>query len=246
VSDPVLNHLVRKLATRMDFDDADREAVMSLPYLHRTHQPPTYLVREGEPPKKYCSFVISGLALRQKHTALGTKQIMSIHMRGDFLDLQHLFLSHADHNVQALTVLETADIERTALQQLILERPAVGRAMWVEALIDASIFREWIVNVGRRDARSRISHLLCEFALRMRAAGLSAQHGGYELPMTQEQLADAVGLTPVHVNRTLKALAAEGLIHREKRMITLLDWDRLRSVGDFSSLYLHLEDAAGP
>jgi CRP-like cAMP-binding protein len=97
-----------------------------------------------------------------------------------------------------------------------------------------------VLNIGRRDARSRLAHLLCEFAVRLEALGLAPDRG-YELPMTQEQLADATGLTSVHVNRVLKSLESEGLITRNRRNISFPDWQRLREVGDFNSRYLHLE-----
>lgn len=114
--------------------------------------------------------------------------------------------------------------------------------MWLDTLVDASIFREWIANVGRRDARTRIAHLLCEFAVRLRLAGLG-EETHYELPMTQEQLADATGLTSVHVNRTLKGLETEGLIERTNpRAIHIGDWRKLAKAGDFDSAYLHLRD----
>ena len=115
--------------------------------------------------------------------------------------------------------------------------------MWIDTLIDASIFREWIMNVGRRDARERLAHIFCEFALRLESAGMGSTTG-YELPMTQEQLADATGLTAVHVNRTLKAMDAEGLIKRERRFILIPDWEKLRTVAGFSELYLHLDQVA--
>jgi CRP-like cAMP-binding protein len=126
---------------------------------------------------------------------------------------------------------------------LIDQHPRIGRALWIDTLIDGSIFREWIMNVGRRDARRRIAHLLCEFARRLEVAELGSTEG-YQLPMTQEQLADATGLTPVHVNRSLKALEAEGLIVREKRHIKIPDWGRLRDISGFNELYLHLDAAA--
>jgi CRP-like cAMP-binding protein len=236
----VLLKMVRKLRSRGDLNEDDCAAILALPYIPRTYEAPAYILREGEPPKRHCSFVVSGLAFRQKLTAEGSRQIVSIHMTGDFLDLQHLFLNRADHSVQALTRLEAAEIEREALQELVLQRPAIGRAMWIDALVDASIFREWVLNVGRRDARARVAHLLCEVALRMEAAGI-AEHHRYELPMTQEQLGDAVGLTPVHVNRTLKALTEEGLIHRDKRYIQFENWEEIRAAADFSALYLHLD-----
>jgi len=110
--------------------------------------------------------------------------------------------------------------------------------MWIDTLIDSSIFREWVVNVGRRDAQTRVAHLLCELLLRMQAADLTREHG-YVLPLTQAQLADATGLTPVHVNRVLKALREQGLISLEARSLRILDLDKLKNVGDFSELYLH-------
>lgn len=243
--DPILEKIVGKLASRATLDEADRAAVLTLPYVRRSYEAPAYVLREGEPPRKHCSFVLGGLAFRQKLAATGARQIVSIHMAGDFLDLQHLFLNRADHSVQALSLLETAEIERSALQELVLQRPAIGKAMWVDALIDASIFREWILNVGRRDARARVAHLLCEVSIRMEAAGLT-DGSGYKLPLTQEQLGDAVGLTSVHVNRTLRALAEQGLIRRDKRHVHFDDLKALRAAADFSALYLHLDQGATP
>jgi CRP-like cAMP-binding protein len=241
-ADHVLLKMVRKLETRSVLDDGDRAAIMALPYFLRTYEAPAYVLREGEPPRKHCSFIVSGLAFRQKLAATGARQIVSIHMAGDFLDLQHLFLNRSDHSVQALSRMETAEIERAALQELVLRRPAIGRAMWIDALVDASIFREWILNVGRRDAKARIAHLLCEVSVRMEAAGLTDGEG-YQLPLTQEQLGDAVGLTSVHVNRTLRVLAEEGLVVRDRRHVRFDDIARLRSVADFSALYLHLDQS---
>ena len=133
-------------------------------------------------------------------------------------------------------------IPRQAVVRLTLDRPKIGHAMWIDTLVDGSIFREWIANVGRRDARMRVAHLLCEFALRLKSAGLGDETG-YELPMTQEQLADSTGLTPVHVNRTLKALEREGLIARASaRAIDIGDWRKLADAGDFDSNYLHMRN----
>jgi CRP-like cAMP-binding protein len=206
-------------------------------------EPASYLVREGEPPE-ICALLITGFAYRHKVTGDGERQIMSVHMPGEFLDLQNCFLEVADHNVQALTRCEIATVPASALRKLSQEHPAVARAMWIDTLVDAAIFREWIVNVGRRDSLSRISHLLCELALRLQAAGLARDHR-YEMPMTQEQIADCTGLTPVHVNRVLKELGRMGLIEREKRSVSILQWDRLQAIGDFNSRYLHLE-TGGP
>jgi len=170
----------------------------------------------------------------------GSRQIVAVHMKGDIVDLQNSFLGVADHSVQVLTDSEVAFIPREAVKKLAFERPNVGMAMWHDTLVDGSVFREWIANVGRRDAYTRIAHLLCEFALRLKVAGLG-EETDYELPMTQEQLADCVGLTSVHVNRTLKNLEAESLITRKtSRGIAIGDWKKLADAGDFDSSYLHL------
>jgi CRP-like cAMP-binding protein len=237
--------IVRKFSTRVPLTQADRDAILALPYTPRIYESLGYVVREGTTAMRHCTFISSGFAFRHKLTAEGGRQIVSVHIAGDFLDLQHLFLNHADHNIQALTRLHTIEIDRHALQEVVLRYPAIGRAMWVDALIDASIYREWVLNVGQRSARQRIAHLLCEFALRLEAAGLGVA-GGYHLPMTQEQIGDATGLTNVHVSRMLKALVEDGVISRDKRSVKIEDWKRLRAIGDFSPLYLHLDQAGEP
>jgi CRP-like cAMP-binding protein len=174
----------------------------------------------------------------------GGRQILSIHIPGDFVDIQHVMLGTADHNVQMLTTGEIAFVSAAAVKEIAFKYPTIGQALWLQTLVDGSIFREWIANVGRRDARTRISHLLCEFAVRLHAAGLTEGHR-YELPMTQEQLGDATGLTGVHVNRTMQGLRTDGLISSDKRAITIENWKALTTVGDFDTAYLHPEVAQG-
>jgi len=238
-----IEHVLRRFETRGPLSPEDREAVRALPFHPRSLEPAAYLTREGEPPEM-CALLLGGFAYRHKVTGEGERQIVSVHMRGEFLDLQNSFLDVADHNVQALTRCEVAMVPVSALRKLGEDHPRVAKAMWIETLIEAAIFREWIVNVGRRDSISRISHLLCEFALRLEAAGLAVDHR-YEMPMTQEQIADCTGLTPVHVNRVLKELGRMGLIDREKRAVSIKQWDRLKQIGDFNTRYLHLH-AGGP
>jgi len=231
--------MLRKFESRAPLDDEDRKALMALPFRQQRSEPSAYIVREGQRHERSC-LILSGFAFRHKLTVDGARQIVSIHIPGDFIDLESALLNVADHNVQALSRCELAFIPRAALRDLILTRPRIAAAMWVDTLIDSSIFREWVVNVGRRDARSRIAHLLCEFARRLEVAGLAEEYD-YELPMTQEQIADATGLTAVHVNRVLMALAREGLIARAKRHVRIPDWERLRRVAGFSEVYLHLD-----
>jgi len=236
-----LEPLVEKLAYRVKLSAADKAALLALPYTVKTMQPHHYIVREGDRARHSC-LMLSGFSVRHKIVAGGFRQIVAIHMKGEMVDLQNSLLGHADHSVQMLTAGKVAMIPREEIVRIAFERPAVGQAMWFDTLVDASIFREWIANVGRRDARTRIAHVLCEFALRLKIAGLGEQTG-YELPMTQEQLGDTTGLTSVHVNRTLKALEADGLIERLRpRSITIGDWKKLAHAGDFDSGYLHLRE----
>ena len=234
-----IERIIRRLDRRSSLEETDREALRALPVTYRTMEASSYLLREGEKPEA-CMLLLEGFAYRHKVTRAGDRQILSVHMRGEFLDLQNSFLDVADHNVQALTRVELAMVAVSDLRALAAAHPRIACAMWIDTLIDAAIFREWIVNVGRRDSVTRISHLLCELALRLRAAGLGDEHG-YNLPMTQEQLADCTGLTPVHVNRVLRDLGRRSLIRRNRRAITIVDWDQLRELGDFSSSYLHIE-----
>ena len=199
------------------------------------------MVREGQRTTD-CSLLLRGFAFRQKLLRDGSRQIISIHIPTEFVDLQNGLLPTADHNVQSLDGSEAAIIPRDALA-FAAERPAIRRAMWVDTLLDASIFREWVVNVGRRDSRARIAHLLCELVLRLRLIG--AGNGDvFDFPLTQEQLADATGLTAVHTNRTLQSLRKDGLIQLSGRSLIVLDWDRLREVADFDELYLHQQAPA--
>jgi CRP-like cAMP-binding protein len=232
---PLLQRLRRWSALSKD----DEDAVLALPFIERSMEAGHYIVREGDQPLKSC-LLVSGFAYRQKLTGRGDRQIMAIHIKGDMVDLQNSLLGSADHNVQMLTAGTIALIPVEAIRTIAFERPVVGMALWFETLVEGAIFREWILNVGQRDARTRIAHLLCEFALRMEAAELGGPTG-YELPMTQEQLADATGLTAVHVNRMLQSLTKDGLIARTRRAVSIADWQRLASAGDFNSGYLHLD-----
>jgi CRP-like cAMP-binding protein len=241
-SNDILQAMLSKFERRAPLDDSDRSALLELPHKIKVFEAGKYLARDGAASDE-CGLIISGFAFRHKLTADGDRQIVSVHIPGDFVDLESALLKVADHNVQTLTRCEIAAVPSRAIIALIDAHPRVGRAMWIDTLIDASVFREWVMNVGRRDARERIAHLLCEFAKRLEVAGLGGT-SGYQLPMTQEQLADACGLTPVHVNRSLKALEADGLIIRDKRFVGIPDWERLRDLSGFNELYLHLDQAA--
>lgn len=232
--------LLEKLQRIGQLSDDDGAAVRAWPVRLQNARAGSYLLREGQQPRE-CCLIVEGHAFRSKLTGLGNRQIVSFHMPGDIVDLQHLELRGADHNVQALDEIVVAWIPLDAIRATLEAQPAVARALWRDSLIDGSIFREWILNVGRRDARMRIAHLLCELIYRRGGGRAAHPQQRFALPMSQEQIADATALTPVHVNRMLQHLEAEKLIERERRNFRIRDWAALCSVADFDPAYLHLE-----
>ena len=232
-----LGSLIRRWSARTKLSSEDKDAILALPFTRKIFGKDAYIVREGQQTSE-CCLLLRGLAFRQKLLRDGSRQIISFHVPTEFVDLQNSLLGVADHSVQSLNRADAAIIPRNALTELGDDRPAIRKAMWIDTLIDASIFREWVVNVGRRDSRARIAHLLYELALRLRNVG-AVDGERLDFPVTQEQLADATGLTSVHTNRTLQSLRRDGLIQLTARSLAILDWEALREVGDFDELYLH-------
>lgn len=233
--------IAAKLGSYGPLPEAAQRALREIPFTVREVATGTQIVRDGGPPARECSLVLDGVAIRHKTTGDGGRQIVAVEIRGDFLDVAHLFLDVADHNVEALTPMRVANVDRLKLRVLALDHREIGRALWIQALVEASIAREWLTNLGRRDARTRIAHIISEMALRAESVGLSPPDT-LNLPWTQEQLGDVTGLTPVHVNRMLRSLEHDGLIAREGRSITILDRAALHAAGDFAPLYLHLAE----
>ena len=199
------------------------------------------LVREGDRPNESC-LVIEGFVCCYKLARGGQRQILSFHLPGEMPDLHSLHFSRMDHSIVAMTAGRVAYVPHAELQALAHRFPEVASAFFKLILIDASIARETIANIGRRSAFDRTAHLFCEVYTRMLARGL-AQDLRFELPLSQVSLAETLGMSAVHVNRTLQQLRREGLISSRGRHITVLDWDRLRHVGDFDPAYLRLEHA---
>lgn len=227
------------LSRHRAMSEADCLAVLDLPRSIRDVPRETLVVREGES-AQHCTVLLSGYMFRQKIvTPEGRRQILGVQFPGEIVDLQNSLLDRADHNIQALTRCSVAHIPIEALLALSFERPGVGRAFWTACLINGAIFRELAASLGRRDARSRLAHFLCEFGVRSELAGLGSR-SAFELPMTQDHIADAMGLTPIHVNRSLRSLDATRLIVRASRSITIPDFEALAQAGDFNTDYLHI------
>jgi CRP-like cAMP-binding protein len=234
--------LIRKLETHLVLADAETNALQSLSGTVKTFAARQDIVCEGDRPSA-CCLVLDGFLCRYKLTDDGKRQIISFHIPGDIPDLQSLHLDVMDHSLGTLARSTLVFLPHETVRDLIRRCPRIGDAFWRETLIDASIFREWVVNLGRREAYGRMAHLLCEFYIRLRSVGL-ANGQAYELPLTQAELGDALGASTVHVNRTLQDLRGEGLITLQAGSVTVLDWERLKEAGEFDPTYLHLRKEA--
>jgi len=234
-----LSPLAARLGSWLPLDEHHHAAIIDLPHVVRALRAGEFIMREEDQPRHSC-LLLSGFAARHKLAGNGARQLFALHIAGDLIDLHQTMPSRADHNVQTLSAVSLAFVPLDALRELSARYPDVRQAMWFEALVEAAMLREWMLNIGRRDARTRTAHLLCEVATRLRVAGLG-ERDDFVLPFTQEQMADALALTNVHVSRMLALLAAEGLIERHNRRLTILDFARLATIGDFDPRYLHLE-----
>src|SRR5215210_1247256 len=233
--------LIRKLESIGALSEQDREALASLPVEVRTLRADEDVVREGDVPS-VCCLLVDGFMHRYKVLPDGKRQILAIHTPGDVPDLQSLFLRRLDHSLAASVPSTAGFIPHEALRALMQRFPTVTELFWRDTLIDAAIFCEWIVAMGQRPARSHLAHLLCEVFTRLRAVGLTQDHA-CSLPLTQEELGDACGLSTVHVNRTLQELRGDGLFELHHGRLTILDWRRLKEEAQFDPAYLHLRES---
>jgi CRP-like cAMP-binding protein len=199
------------------------------------------LIREGEAPTDV-HLILDGFACRHKITADGRRQIMAFLVPGDFCDIHVFILKEMDHSVATLSTCHVVDISRSQILAM-LERPSLARALWWSTLVDEATLREWLLNIGQREAPQRIAHLLCELLLRLRAVGL-ADLDGYELPITQAELAETIGVSTVHVNRSLHTLREAGLITLTSKQLVILDAKGLVEFSGFERNYLHLDSVA--
>ena len=188
----------------------------------------------------HSTLLVEGIVCRYKDLADGQRQIMELHVAGDFVDLHGFLLKQLDHNVGAMTKIRVALVPHDALRSITESHPHLGRMLWFSTLMDASIHREKILSIGRRSALARIAHIFCELLVRLQIVGL-ADDKSFALPLTQADLADCTGLTSVHVNRMLKKLRDENMLTFRGARATIEDWERLQRVAEFDPTYLHLE-----
>jgi len=234
--------LLRRLESIATLSDEEREAIQRLPINVRVLKAGQDIVRDGERPSQSC-LLVEGWAFRYKLIHEGRRQILSFHVPGDLPDLQSLHIHTMDHNLATLTNATVAFIPHDGLRELTRHFPDVAAILWRETLVDAGVFREWMTGMGRRSAYERLAHLFCELYLKLQAVGLADEHR-CPLPMTQSDLGDALGLSNVHVNRTLQEMRGKGLITLRGNALIIERWNELLRACEFDPTYLHLEKRA--
>ena len=234
--------LIRKLESIAPLSPEERGAIQSLPARSRSFGPGQDIAREGDTPSQ-CCLVLDGWVCRYKILGEGRRQIFSFHIAGDLPDLQSLHVPVMDHSLGTMTEAMVGFIPHESLRQFTLRYPRLGAVLWRETLIDAAIFREWMIGMGRKSAYGRIAHLFCEMYAKLEAVGLASDHH-CPLPLTQSELGDALGLSTVHVNRSLQAMRGRDLISLKGSELIIHNSDELMRVAEFDSTYLHMEKRA--
>jgi len=235
----MIEPFLRKLRVRDDVSSQEEAALRAAVGERRAvpaHRP---IIRAGENVRE-STLLLSGWVARAKDLENGERQITEINVVGDFVDLHSFTLKTLDHDVIALTNCEIATVPHEKLEDITVTFPHLTRLLWLATNMDAAIHREWMLSMGRRTALARVAHIFCELLIRLQIAGVASEDG-YDFPLTQLQLADCLGLTSVHVNRTLQELRKRELIELRNRRLRILDAPGLQRVGQFDPGYLYLK-----
>ena len=235
----MFNPLIQKLEHGASLTDADRAVLRSASSRSRFVGAHHDLIREGERPGSV-HLILEGFACRYKSLSDGRRQIMAFLVPGDFCDLHVAILGAMDHGIATLSGCTVVDIPVLTVEDLTSNHARINRALWWATLVDEGILREWLVNMGRREAPQRLAHLFCELLVRLQTVNL-AKDDSYDLPLTQSELGDTLGLSSVHVNRSLQGLRSQGLLTFERGRLSILDVPRLALFAGFDRSYLHLD-----
>ena len=240
-SDAINAALIKRLRTCSGITDEDLQEIQALPITVRQYPAERAVVRDGETATD-CCLIVDGFCARSKTITDGKRQIFSIHIPSEIPDLMSLFLHVMDHDLCTLTPCTLGFIAHETMQKLHRRRPNVAEIFWRDTLIDAAMFREWIVNVGQRPAPARLAHVMAELRERLKVIG-RADRNSFEMPLTQEQIGEALGVTAVHANRVIKQLREEGVADLHRGRVTVLDEAKFRELADFDNRYLHQSPA---
>ncbi len=231
--------LVLKLGALVQLGRDEINVLEALSLQAKSMQPEQILVHEGEP-ADWIYIIVSGLACRYKMLAGGRRQVLGYLIPGDLCDFNFILANRPDYSVAVVGKAQVARIPVRKFRDLTERYPSICHASTLATVIDSVIMREWLLSIGQRDAVQRLCHLFCELAERFEAIGQLDEDGGFDMPVNQVTLADTLGLTPVHINRTLQRLRSEGLIRLCQRRLAILDRARLASVAGYDGNYLRL------
>lgn len=231
------NRFVQKLEKMSELTRGDVSALEAATVRCRDYAPRHDLIREGDRPGPMF-VMLDGWACRYKVLPNGTRQIMAFLMPGDACDLHIGMLAEMDHGIQTISTARVATVSQAEMRTIMADHPNVARAMYAAQLVDEGIMRAWIVSMGRRSSIERVAHLMCELYLRARAAGLTTGEE-FALPLSQLVLADALGMTAVHINRVLKELRSTGAMALARGSLVILDPAKLIQIAGFDENYLH-------
>lgn len=236
---PAVQLFLNRLTLRSVLTEAEQEAILTLPFEVATYRANHDFVRQAQLTDHAC-LIAEGLVGRFGQTAAGKRQIIAFHIPGDMADLHSVVAPHAVSALQALTNVSILRSPHAALRDVASKFPAIGHAFWRDGIVDSGLIAQGMVNLGVRDAGGRMAHMFCEMGIRYEQIGQGTKLE-YPFPATQNHIGDALGLTPIHVNRTLRALREDGVVTMAARMVTVHDWDRLKRRAEFDSNYLQLE-----
>jgi CRP-like cAMP-binding protein len=231
-----LGLFVERLSLRSVLADAERDAILALPGRVQKVEACHDIILPGEHTDHAC-MMVSGLGGRFDMMADGRRQIVSFYIPGDMCDLHSVPVPTSGWGLEALSAATLLFIPHAALRRLVLD-PSLAMIFWRDTIVDSSILAKWVANVGRRQGIARLAHLFCEMGMRMEQVGLGSR-SEYSLPAKQAQLADAMGLTAVHLNRTLKSLRDEGVAFNRGH-VRIKDWNSLADLAEFDPTYLLL------
>ena len=237
-NDAIRAALVRRLRASSRISGEEVNEILALPITVKHYEAEAAVVSDGDRPSD-CCLVAEGFCARSKTLADGRRQILSIHIAGEIPDLMSLFLGAMDHDLSTLTPCTLGFISHETLQRLHRRLPAVAEIFWRDTLIDAAMFREWIVNVGQRSAPARLAHVIAELRERLRAIG-RIESNSFDMPLTQEQIGEALGITAVHANRVIRQLREDGIVDLQRGRVTVLSEPKFMELADFDDRYLHL------
>jgi CRP-like cAMP-binding protein len=231
------NRFVNKLSGLAELTDGDRLALQKATASPRRYAARTDLIREGDETGPMF-VVLEGWVCRYKILPTGTRQIMAFLLPGDACDLHIKLLAEMDHSIQTITAAVVATVSQSEMRTMMQEHPNIASAMYSAQLVDEGVMRAWIVSMGRRSSTERVAHLMCELYLRARNIGL-AEGDEFALPLSQIVLADALGMTAVHINRVLKELRLSGAMALKRGSLTILNPGKLVQIAGFDENYLH-------